>query len=115
MNPIPEDRMFDMAYLKKYQFEEPKYDRLYYDKYRDNYYRIVKHRYKIDNNPEFDCENHTWSIIVIDADFNIIGEQKFKNCEYNYQVFFPAKEGLYLLQSNSDPQDKTIKLVLLEI
>lgn len=115
MNSIPEDRMFDMAYLKKFQFEEPKYERIYYDKYRDKYYRIVRHRSEFNNDPEVDCEKYTWSIIVLDADFNIIGEQKFKSCEYNYQVFFPAKEGIYLLKPNLDPQDKTIKLTLLEI
>ncbi|NQT78074.1 MAG: DUF4221 family protein [Bacteroidetes bacterium] len=115
INHIPDNKTLDMAYSRKFQLEEPKYERIYYDKYRNRYYRIVKHRSKVENGQMTDIENFTWSIIVLDENLDILGEQIFYFKNYNYQIFYPAKEGIYINKTNSEQHDRTIRLTLLEI
>lgn len=114
-NHIPGDKTFDMGYSRKFLMEEPKYERIYYDNHRGNYYRIVKHRAEMSEGKIEDVENFTWSIIVLDEDFNILGEQLFYFKDYNYQFFYPTKKGVYITKTNSDLEDKTIRLILFEV
>lgn len=67
------------------QIEDGKYSDILYDKYRNLYYRVVRHNQNMYNpdgtvNDYWDC---SWSIIFLNSDLSIIDE-----------IFFPAKKYL---------------------
>ena len=84
--------------------ERAMYSHIMYDKYRDVYYRFV----------ELPCElarNETpyspgvpkareFSVIVMDKNFDIIGETKFPGNTYFYKMSFVGKSGLYISENN---------------
>jgi len=79
IEPMKDDDMREdfMTYTKHY-LTNFSYGPIYYDKFRDIYYRFVEHPVS-----EFDFNNRNWlkrcSIILIDKDFNVIGESLFGN------------------------------------
>ncbi|MEQ3153296.1 DUF4221 family protein [Phocaeicola vulgatus] len=53
-----------------------------------------------------------FSVIVLNADFEIIGETKFPGKKYFYKMSFVGKEGLYISENNlANPQFDENKLV----
>ena len=53
-----------------------------------------------------------FSIIVLNADFEIIGETKFPGKKYFYKMSFVGREGLYISENNlENPQFDENKLV----
>lgn len=112
----PEDKAFDLVYLKKYNYEEPRYLDVIYDPFRQLYYRIVKHRSKYKRGEGMLPSN--WSVIVLDKNMEKIGEVLFDNPLYSTQIIAPAKGGLYIHKNYSDgasvvPGEK--KLALFDI
>lgn len=103
-NPYPDEKQFDMLYMKNYIYEEPKYLSIAYDPWEKVYYRIVKHR----NKPKIEEQNeeNTWSVIVIDTEMNVIGEKKF-NYKYSPNIFIPTPYGIFMARY-SDSGNKTI-------
>ena len=59
--------------------ETPKYWHIMYDKYRNVYYRFAEMPYKLAPNesPHETPKGKEFSVIVLNADFEIIGETKF--------------------------------------
>ena len=100
-----EPRPDDMFLGAKRLCEAPFYGYLIYDPYRSVYYRIAY--------PETEMEEEEgrtyidiwrtgrkrFSIIILDKDFNIIGETLFPDYKYYSKKLFVEKEGLYI-QSN---------------
>jgi outer membrane protein assembly factor BamB len=94
---IPEDGTGNEA--RNYLYESPRYETLFYDKYRDLFLRFVFHEFKLDSNiPKFDLRNHSgpFSIQFIDSDLNLMDEMKFEENIYNPYNFFITREGLYI-------------------
>ena len=93
---------------RKYVFETANYGAIIYDVYRDLYYRIVKHAI-----PEYDettgainsYYDKPFSIIILNKDFQILGETKFPGEIYNFNNFFLTEEGLYMSNSNDKNPD----------
>ena len=53
-----------------------------------------------------------FSVIVLNADFEIIGETKFPGKKYFYKMSFVGREGLYISENNlENPQFDENKLV----
>ena len=53
-----------------------------------------------------------FSVIVLNADFEIIGETRFPGKKYFYKMSFVGKEGLYISENNlENPQFDENKLV----
>ena len=101
---IPDNKSFDMTYTISYILHEPKYWDIRYNKYKDSYYRIVKHKDILIDENTVDLEKSKWSIIIMDSNFNIMNEFVFKRNEYSYLFITPSAKGLYLrnlLISNS--------------
>lgn len=79
IDPLIEDDMREdfITYTKHY-LTNFSFGPIYFDKYRDIYYRFVEHPIT-----EIDFDNKDWfktcSIILIDKGFNIIGESRFDN------------------------------------
>ena len=77
--------------LIKERSKEAVYANIIFDKYRNTYYRIAKHKSNSNNLKDF-----KFSIMILDKNFNILGEQIFNNLEYNISACFVSKNGLLL-------------------
>ncbi|MGY6544561.1 DUF4221 family protein [Arthrospiribacter ruber] len=82
--------------------ENTKYYGIYYDKYRDLYYRTVQLPGIYDKNgilKEMDSRRG-FSVMVLDNNFNKIEEVRFPGGIYNIYRAFVGKQGLYLPKNN---------------
>lgn len=79
-----------------------KYYGIYYDKYRDLFYRTVQHSGIYDKNeiPKEMDGVRNFSVIVLDSDFNKIKEVTFPGGIYNIYRAFVGKRGFYLPKNN---------------
>ena len=94
--------------------ENPRYWHIMYDKYRNVYYRFAEMPYKLASNesPYDEPKGKEFSVIVLNADFEIIGETKFPGKKYFYKMSFVGREGLYISENNlENPQFDENKLV----
>lgn len=88
----PEQKRLDMAYNQDYLMVQPKYINLIYDKYRNQYLRVVKHRMK----NKTDYEHMKWSIIVMDKEFKISNEFVFDYRINSPEIIICSSEGIYI-------------------
>lgn len=79
-----------------------KYYGIYYDKYRDLFYRTVQHPgiFDRDGIPKEMDGLRNFSVIVLDSDFNLIREVAFPGGIYNIYRAFVGKRGFYLPKNN---------------
>lgn len=84
----------------KWILEVPRYGDLIYDQYRDVYYRFAYPKTKLDPNRQYIRKSlygrREFTVIILDNQFNIIGETLFPKEKYNSYVFFVNKDGLYI-------------------
>jgi len=79
--------------------ESPRYEYLAYDKYRNVYYRLVYHGESVNDidNPMSQREFHkTFSIMIIDENFNLIGETIMPDNTYIMDSFFINEAGMWI-------------------
>ena len=96
----------DIGDTYKILIEMSRYGNLFYDRYRDVYYRFVH----IGGEPPVDYEYslrelyfngaNQFSVIILDKDFNIIGETLFPKYTYDPSIAFVHKDGLYISDSH---------------
>jgi hypothetical protein len=94
---IPETEQEDIAWV-----ENPKYYGIYFDPYKQLYYRTFQFSGSYDQNgilKETDAKKQ-FSVIVLDKDFNVMKEVVFPGGIYNVYRAFVGKRGLYLLKNN---------------
>ena len=94
--------------------ENPSYQNIMYDKYRDVYYRIAEFPYEFKQNESLfgTPKAREFSIIIFDKDLNIIGETKFPGNKYFYKMSFVGRDGLYISENNeANPEFDEDKLV----
>ncbi|MFA8449910.1 MAG: DUF4221 family protein [Bacteroidales bacterium] len=78
INEIPDEYAMDMNKQMKFSKGEPNYHEIYYDPYRNLYYRIFLHRAKyIETEVKKTFNKTPWSLIIADKDFNIKEEIYF--------------------------------------
>ena len=89
----------------------PHYSHLMYDKYRKVFYRFAL--MPDDNIKPFSNNPHqSFSIIILNKDYEIIGETKFPGNTYAHHLCFVGKKGLYISENNeNNPQFDENKLV----
>ena len=84
--------------------ENPNYGNLLYDKYRDVYYRVCYLKTEIDNRENYmelwDFGRKIFSIIILDKNFNIIGETVFPEYTYNPNLMYIDEKGLYISENH---------------
>jgi hypothetical protein len=84
--------------------KNPNYGNMFYDPYRDVYYRIAYPKTEIEQNVRalelLQYGRKNFSIIILDNKFNIIGETLFPDYTYNSTVMFIRKDGLYISSSH---------------
>jgi len=90
------------AIIEKRFMENTTYSGIYYDKYRDIYYRTVKlkAKYLLDEG-YINSDNFLYSIMLIDKNFNIIAEQLFENEKYLLNSLMVTKDG-FMLKKKDD-------------
>ena len=81
------------------------YGNLIYDKYREVYYRFVYHSedFNVDEENFFELYafgRNKFSIIILDKDFQCIGETEFPEGIYSTRGYLIRKDGLYLSTSH---------------
>ena len=99
--PIDKQTEDNPETLTKYVLQLQRYEAILYDPFRDRYYRIAAHWQPLKNNDGVKNVNSDapWSIIVLDADLQILGEQKIEPHTYRFDGIMVTKEGL-LVRNN---------------
>lgn len=87
--------------VRPYQIEGG-YNGIYYDKWRDVYYRVYKHPQMPLNREGIYNQtlNARFSILILDKNADTIGEIVFKNNYYNFLDLFIVESGLLLSTEN---------------
>ena len=95
----------DFKVLAQKLCELPMYGNLIYDKYRKVYYRFVYHKETFDADDEDFFElsqigRNKFSIIILNEEFQCIGETVFPTGIYAISAFLIREDGLYLSTSH---------------
>lgn len=93
----------DIAIMRKEGIENESYGTIIYDKYRKVYYRFFYPQYEIKPSENISVLTKTkkqFSILIIDSNFNIIGESLFPENQYIPEMLFINKNGLYICDNN---------------
>jgi hypothetical protein len=104
--PIP-NNMEQAHYFEQYYYRS-----IIYDKYRNIYYRIVEHPWENYND---NIDIRAWlkpiSIIILDSEFNVLGE-RLLSMEYrlSYMNFFITEAGLYLNKDTGNEDELVYSL-----
>lgn len=123
------DRPLQSQYVNNIDFvgqikrliELPKYLTVVYDKYRNVYYRFVYPGEDVDESGDLMKQHEfykTFSIMILDENFNVIGESLMKENTFNMFAFFINREGLWISTNHPDnPQfeEDVINFRLLEL
>lgn len=84
--------------------EAPRYGNILYDPYRKVYYRVAFPPVEIEKGINgFDlgaCGGKNFSILILNKDFEIIGETLMPDYTYNPRLWFVRKDGLYISESH---------------
>lgn len=98
---IPYEKLdFESNNAPKHVLTLARYGDLIYDSYREVYYRFAYPKTELEDNVNWWGKavygRKKFSVIILDKDFQIIGETLFPEAIYNSYVFFVEKEGLYI-------------------
>ncbi|PRY88123.1 DUF4221 family protein [Mongoliibacter ruber] len=91
-----------------YFIKNTNYGRVYYDKFRNVYYRITLIGRKPDDKERIEMnsfQKNDFSIIMLGDDFSVIKEIVFEGKVYNPFLFFVGREGIYFPKTNIDYQN----------
>ena len=95
------------------------YSNIFYDKYRDIFYRVVKHPIpddlKLDDYREEYNYPSIFSIMVLDKDLNTLHERLFEDSGLDMFVMFVGKQGLYISASTPRNPDYEEKNLIFEV
>ena len=90
----------DTEWGPKQNLELARYGDLIYDPYREVYYRFAYPKVSLENDMNWWGKSifgrKKFSVIILNKDFQIIGETLFPEDIYNSFVFFVNKDGLYI-------------------
>lgn len=98
------------------------YGSLIYDKYRNVYCRFAYPEVELD--PKVNWFKRSFfgrkkfSVIILDHNFNIIGETLFPEEIYNSYVYFVHEDGLYIsdnYQINNDQSEDIVSFVCFDL
>lgn len=93
----------DMLESERRNISESMYWHLIYDKYRDVYYRFVFLPCEFEKKDDVMQLTHTrqeFTIMIINRDFEVIGETKFPKNRYMPKMVFVGEKGLYISENN---------------
>ena len=121
MKPFSSESTNDAA-LQKELCEYPAYSNIMYDSYNKVYYRVVYVPQEIDKKVAplslYRTGRKQFSIMILDEDFNVIGEHLFPTYTYNPRLSFVSKGKLYISLNNimnPDYSDDVIRFQMVEL
>ena len=121
MKPFSSESTNDAA-LQKELCVYPAYSNIMYDSYNKVYYRVVYVPQEIDKKVDalslFRTGRKQFSIMILDEDFNVIGEHLFPPYTYNPRLSFVSKGKLYISLNNimnPDYSDDVIRFQMVEL
>ena len=99
----------DLTQLMKKTCEMANYGNILYDKYRKVYYRFVALEAEIAPHEDYRKILHAgkadFSIMILDENFNVLGETRFPAYTYVPHICFINEDGLYLSTSHFKRED----------
>lgn len=106
----------------KSNLEVARYGDIIYDSYRKVYYRFAYPKTELEHEVNWRGKavygRKKFSVIILNEDFEIIGETLFPESVYNSYVFFVHKDGLYIsrdYQMNYDQSEDFMTFELIEL
>lgn len=97
-------KMYMYSSPDRHAKKNPDYGNMLYDPYREVYYRIAYPRTEMDKGVRamelLMYGRKCFSIIIIDKDFNVLGETLFPDYTYNSKLMFIREGGLYISDSH---------------
>ena len=110
------------AVLQRELCEHPSYGKIIYDSCNKVYYRVAYVPQEIDKDVDalslFRTGRKQFSIMILDEDFNVIGEHLFPPYTYNPRLSFVSKGKLYISLNNimnPDYSDDVIRFQMVEL
>lgn len=112
----------DLQKIAREDLEHAMYGSLIYDKYRNVYCRFAYPEVELD--PKVNWFKRSFfgrkkfSVIILDHNFNIIGETLFPEEIYNSYVYFVHEDGLYIsdnYQINNDQSEDIVSFVCFDL
>ena len=102
---VPDDFMLSAKKL----CEDADYRNIFYDKYRNVYYRFVSLETELEPNDDYvkikNAGKADFSIMILDENFNVLGETRFPAFTYVPHICFINEDGLYLSTSHFKRED----------
>ena len=121
MKPFSSESTND-AVLQREYCEHPSYGKIIYDSCNRVYYRVVYVPQEIDKKVAplslYRTGRKQFSIMILDEDFNVIGEHLFPPYTYNPRLSFVSKGKLYISLNNimnPDYSDDVIRFQMVEL
>ena len=121
MKPFSSESTND-AVLQRELCEHPSYGKIIYDSCNKVYYRVAYVPQEIDKKVDalslFRTGRKQFSIMILDEDFNVIGEHLFPTYTYNPRLSFVSKGKLYISLNNimnPDYSDDVIRFQMVEL
>lgn len=106
---VPDEKFTDLSFVSKFQGEQPKYVKLIVDPYQRRYYRISKLRF---NTSDMKSDKLKWSIIILDENFDVLGESLLSYADYIPDIIIPTNDGLFIQRSPKLKEDFEGNLIL---
>lgn len=102
LHPEPYDATMDLIVRLRQSNNSPSYHHLLYDKYRKVFYRfaLMPYEYPANKSPMEEDTGREFSVIILNENYEIVGETKFPGNKYAYRLWFIGKKGLYLSLNN---------------
>ena len=104
INGLPKNNYpLDIQATQKESIENASYGNIIYDKYRKVYYRFFQPACELnkqDNIADLMKTGKKFSIMILDKDFQVIGETLFPENTYIPVMFFVLEDGLYISDNN---------------
>lgn len=116
IHPFQKDKKWFGALAKKdyisYYYKNPSYFEIYYDKYRNLYYRIAEFPNKQFSYPDLNSYEKKKSVIILDQDFNYVGEKMIKETFFHRSIFID-REGINIIMPMMSTPDSIMRIKVL--
>lgn len=99
----------NLSYCQIYQGQEPRYKRIILDNFNKRYYRVTKPRIDI---MKSDIISLNWSLIIMNENFDIIGEALFPYADYMPDIIIPSENGIYIKKTAKSEKETYGNLIL---
>lgn len=101
------DKQKNLSYQRKHSIQNAMYQKIIYDEYRNQYYRVFKlEQNPVDENGLIKKDKQiAWSLVVLNSDLEIIDEILFENSQYSPAVIEATSDGLIISNYPNDNRD----------